>query len=496
MKSYRLFRFTCFILTFLMVLSVAACADNSTDNTPQDTTTAAIDNNAADTAASTTAAEQTTYEENNVDPSLNFGGETVSFLYWNDGQYEECYSDGETGEVVNDAIYRRNTAVEDSLGIRFEFIGEKGNEYNEAPFALKVNNSIAAGDHAYDLICAYSYTAGLCTSQGLYYDLSDVEHLDFEKPWWPDMLINQSTINNKIYFVSGDISANAIYMMYVTFFNKTIHENFKLEDPYKLVEEGKWTIDKQFEMCSGVYADLNGNGTKDTGDRCGLYIYTLHFDSFLWGSDIFIVDSLNDDVKFSADFLGEKTVSLQEKLKNWVYDTDNGLLVTQKDNNHQYFGNGFALFWNDRCHQAINYAATNVSYGILPIAKYDEAQESYVTIMGNPFSLYALPKDSQNTDMMGAVIECMASESYRTVSPALYEQSFKYKYSQDDVSAKMFDIAKGTVVFDLARIFSNSLDAYKSWQKAIVGSTAWTTTVKGSERVWNKQLEKIIAIFE
>ena len=69
------------------------------------------------------------------------------------------------------------------INSEFEFIGEKGNEYNEAPFALKVSNSIAAGDHAYDLICAYSYTAGLCTSQGLYYDLSDVEHLDFENTW-------------------------------------------------------------------------------------------------------------------------------------------------------------------------------------------------------------------------------------------------------------------------------------------------------------------------
>lgn len=483
-------RIICILLMLIMVLSVIACADNSGDDTVQDTTAAVNDSPDTTTDAPTTTVEPTTYDE------LNFGGETVSLLYWNDGKYEECYAEREMGDVVNDAIYLRNADVEARLNIEFEFIGEKGNEYNEAPFAQKVSNSIAAGDHAYDLICAYSYTAGLCTSQGLYYDLSDVEHLDFEKPWWPDMLIDQSTINDKIYFVSGDISANAIYMMYVTFFNKEILEDFKLEDPFKLVDEGKWTIDKQFEMCTGVYADLNGNGTKDAGDRCGFYVYTLHFDSFLWGSDIFIVDSLGNEVKFSDDFLGEKTVALQEKLKNWVYDTDNGLLVTQKDDNHQYFGNGFALFWNDRCHQAIYYAGTNVSYGILPIAKYDETQESYITIMGNPFSLYSLPKDSQNADMMGAVIECMACESYRTVSPALYEQSFKYKYSQDDVSSKMFDIAKGTVVFDLARIFSNSLNAYKSWQKAIVGSTAWTTTVKGNEKVWEKQLDKILDIFE
>ena len=494
--------FICVVLSFMMLLSVVACANSSVDNNGEATTTtqASQNNDApADTTTSsqaTDAPETTEYVDDDLDSSLNFGGEEFSLLYWDDSSYEEFYSEGINGVLVNDAIYTRNAAVEDRLGIKFKFIGEHGNEYNEAPFAGKVSNSISAGDHAYDLIGAYSYTAGLCASQGLLYDLSDVAYLDFDKPWWPDMLINQATINNKIYFVSGDISANAIYMMYVTFFNKEILENYKLEDPYALVEQGKWTIDKQFEMASSVYEDLNGSGAKDSGDRCGLYIYTLHFDSFLWGSNVFIVDSLQNDVKFSDDFLGEKTVNLQSKISDFVYNNQGGLLVTDKNDAPTYFGNGFSLFWNDRCCRAIDYAGKTLSYGILPIAKYDEAQQSHVTIMGNPFSLYALPKDSQNADMAGAVIECMASESYRTVTPALYEESFKYKYSQDDVSAKMFDIARGTVVFDLARIFSNSLGAYKSWQKAITGGVAWTTTVKGNERTWQKQLEKILEIFE
>ena len=51
----------------------------------------------------------------------------------------------------------------------------------------------------------------------------------------------------------------------------------------------------------------------------------------------------------------------------------------------------------------------------------------------------------------------MASESYRKISPALYEVALKLKYSQDDVSAKMFDIAKSSVVFDLGRILSNAI---------------------------------------
>ena len=166
-----------------------------------------------------------------------------------------------------------------------------------------------------------------------------------------------------------------------------------------------------------------------------------------------------------------------------------------RSNNHLFFDQGLSLFWNDRCHRAILYTEGGVSFGVLPIPKYDEQQESYITLLGNTFSLYGVPQDSQNPDLAAAVMECWASESYRQVTPALYELSFKYKYSQDDVASQMFDIARSTVVLDLARIFSNNLGAYKSWQKAITGDAGWASTVKANQKVWEKQMEKLKEIF-
>lgn len=286
-------------------------------------------------------------------------------------------------------------------------------------------------------------------------------------------------------------------MMYVTFFNKDMVETYHLEDPYTLVENGKWTVDKQLEMCKGLYSDLNGNGAKDIGDQYGQYAYTLHLDSFLWGGDIIVLDTSGDTPVFSADFLGEKTLNLQEKVKGFFYDTSDGYLLTENSKVSQHFAAGLSLFWNDRCRQAISFAEKEINYGIIPIPKYDESQENYATLLGNPFSLYAIPKDSVTPDMAGAVLECMASESYRKISPALYEVALKLKYSQDDVSAKMFDIAKSSVVFDLGRILSNALSGPAStWQKAITGSVSWTTTIKAQEKPWNKQLEKMLQVFE
>ncbi len=503
MKKSNMSRLMCLLLVCLMLLPVVACG--KTENNGEQTTTAASAGGESASGGETTAATDATeatdangYLLDDLDPSLNYNGDEFTLLYWSDREHEEFYIENQTGDLVSDAIYTRNQMVEDRLGIKFAYVTREGNASNVSGFTTAINTSISAGDHAYDLVSAHSFTIGNCAANNLLYNLTEVDHINWEQPWWPDKLISQATINDKLFFASGDISANVIYMMYVTFFNKDMVETFHLEDPYELAEQGKWTIDKQFEMGTGVYADLNGNGQKDIGDQYGQYTYTLHLDSFLWGSDIVFLDTTSEEPKISDDFLGEKTLSIQEKVKRYFHDTSDGYLLTVNSKVHQYFGQGISLFWNDRCRQAITFAGNEISYGILPIPKYDEAQEDYATLLGNPFSLYAIPKDSLNPDQAGAVMECMASESYRQISPALYEVALKVKYSQDDIAAQMFDTAKAAVVFDLGRIYARSLGSPAgTWEGACgEGKVAWTTFVKAQSTPWKKQLENLMKIFE
>ena len=67
---------------------------------------------------------------------------------------------------------------------------------------------IMSGAAQYDIFASYS----MCGYAGdkRVYDLLSQEHLDFEKPWWPENLIGQATINNKLYFCSGDIHQPAL----------------------------------------------------------------------------------------------------------------------------------------------------------------------------------------------------------------------------------------------------------------------------------------------
>ena len=205
MKYQKLPRFICLILAVIMLLPTAvACAETGTSNE----TTAGNAETKAPAASETVAETESPYDaegylKDNLPESLNYGNQEVAVLHWNDADYEEFFAASENGEIVNDAIYQRNSKVEARLDIQLKFVGTAGDTNNEAAFASFLGNSISAGEKAYDVVGAYSYTAGLCTVQNLYYDMTDVNYLDFEKPWWPSNLIEQSTINNKLGLIPG-----------------------------------------------------------------------------------------------------------------------------------------------------------------------------------------------------------------------------------------------------------------------------------------------------
>ena len=204
-------RLVCLLLTCLLLLPLVACGKS--EETPEVTTEAPVGE--ATTSAGGDAVTENTdnadalYDRFYLEP-VDFGEEEVILLYWSDREHEEFYVESQTGDLVNDAIYMRNQTVEERLGINFAYATEKGDASNEKTFAAKVNTSISAGDHAYDLVAAHSYTIGLCATQDLLYNLSDIEYVDFEKPWWNTYLIKNYSIFDKYFVINGTVNVDNI----------------------------------------------------------------------------------------------------------------------------------------------------------------------------------------------------------------------------------------------------------------------------------------------
>jgi len=79
-----------------------------------------------------------------------------------------------------------------------------------------------------------------------------------------------------------------------------------------------------------------------------------------------------------------------------------------------------------------------VEFGILPMPKVEESQESYYAGSGdNPV---VIPITNNNMDRTGMIVEATSAEGYRRVQPAYTETVMKERYATDKDSVEMLDI--------------------------------------------------------
>ena len=494
------------LLAVLMLVSVmTACGAKDEIN---ETTAVVSETQApADIATTTTVPEtESPYDENgylkdDLNPALNYNGEKFTILYWSDVERIEFEIEEQTGDLIGDALYLRNATVEDRLGIKFEWVGTVGNAQNQAAFVAVAGNDVKSGGE-YEVFAGYSMSAATIALQGLSRNLMEIENIDLEKPWWPSSLTELTTINDRLYFCSGDISTNMLHMMYCTLFNKEMAEELQIGNVYELVDNGTWTIDKMAELASVAYTDVNGDSKCDTGDKYGLGLGSvIHFDAFFTAAGLCTVTKDAEGTPVVAeDFTSEKAHALLEKVVNIFHNNDYAAFNTDGSGyGNSCFANGNVLFILDRNYvtSSSTFADTDVTYGVLPMPKFDEAQESYYTCMAYPFTIYSvsISLNDNQADMAGSVLECMASESYRQVTPAVFETAMKLKYASDEIDSRMYDLIRDTVQIDLGRIFTTPLKNV-SWEpfrnSCTNGQTNWASISKAESKKMQKALDQIV----
>lgn len=423
----------------------------------------------------------------------------LNVLYWEDAENQEYFSEGQNGAEVNDAIFRRNASVEERLGIKLKFTPTLGNSSKAKDFLSFVQANYKAGDVKFDAMSAHSRSIGLCAYNGLTQNMDGLGALDPSKPWWPKLLTNTCRINGQLHFLSGDISTNMLYMMYTVFCNKDLLDDLRKTDPFDLVKSGEWTIDKLAEYCRDVYTDEDNDG-KTVTDRFGIVTSKLHCDAFLYGSGIVGVENNNGTLVLSDSFTGDKMITLIDKIFALLTDSRDGII----DSGYKsIFRDGRSLFVVDRADIAINDLSEKKfeTMTILPVPKFDADQNDYLTAIGNPFSLYAIPANAEDPEMSATFFECMAGQSYIDVTPVIFEISMKTRYASGGNDAYSYDLIRAGAVYDPSRIFWKVFsDAGKApdtlFQDQLAsGSSGWSKTVKGNQRAIENTIKKINEAF-
>ena len=239
-------RTTSIILAALSLMTMFASCGNDTQIS--DDTTA---------AETTETTPETTRDT--LDPTLDFGGETVVIYCPNDLSIVEFNAEM-SGDIVEDAVYKRNIDVQERLNVKFEWVESGGLWANEDGWKGTLRTNIAAGDAAFDIVAGYGVFVAQLAAEQLFLNLTNTAHIDFDQPWWPDSL-NNLAIDGNLYFASGDISTNTIGTTFAAIFNKGLLNDYNLENPYELVDTGKWTMDKMFNMTKDISSALSNSSS-------------------------------------------------------------------------------------------------------------------------------------------------------------------------------------------------------------------------------------------
>lgn len=467
-------------LALICVLAAAACAK------PGDSTGSTT----AEPEVTTPAPETSSlYEADDLPESLDLN-ETVTMLYHEDFENVEFFASEDASDSVEFAIKNRNSRVEKRLNIKMDFVGTPGNYNNRAAYEKVVNADFTSGN-AYDVYAAYSMSVANCAYSGYCANLFDFPMINFNKPWWPEKLMSEAVINGRLYLASGDISTNMLYMMYVMYFSKQLVTDNNLDDPYALVDAGTWTIDKMIAMAETLRSDLD-----DDNKIYGLATSSnVHYDPFFYGAGLRTLDKdQNGKLIVSNLFGSERAGDTATKIGGFLTDS----ICTAKGGNI-LFRDGRSLFSVNRARYASQELGdSDLKFGVIPMPKYNEEQENYSTCLGFPYTLYAISAGSNRKEAAAYMLEALASEGYRTVTPALFEVSMKVRYVDDPTAARMFDIVRASVSFDVGRIFTSSLNNYpfNIFRDAVTNNDSFLSSFNRKKVPLNAALKKFNEQFD
>ncbi len=431
-------RFGMILCTLLLLAAFAGCGDK----TP------------ASTTASSDNAEQTTVQTGEalgVPETADYGGAAFNILSAGSVAYNDFDFDEESSLALDNAQYKRRRLVEENYKVEIHEDIKQAYSSGGGPGFMQISTDVSAGDCSYDLALIAGYDVSVLAYSGLLYDLNSVPGIDLSKSWWDQKANESLSVNGVMFFTTGEITCSDNNAAFVILFNKGLLKDYELENPYTLVYDGEWTMDKFAELCKTVTEDLDQNGTMDANDRFGLLVWD--------DSVVGIVNAagqrcctINADGNIELTLYNETTVSALEKYFSIAYDTQYAYTYQRVSgyNEQELWSGNHGLFWTTWLGIVPRYREMENDFGILPYPKLNTAQTDYYTTVAPYNSQFiCMPLIQNDVERAGTITEALAYYGKKVVTPAYYDVNLIGQSTRDEESEDMLKIIFDNLVFDI-----------------------------------------------
>ncbi len=453
-------RITAFLLALLLTVQITLTACSNAGGTEEP-------NGGASAPSANTNTEAAAPEETRIDPGLperDFAGYDFRMLgkgtsnsHW---KSMDLTAEELTGDAINDAVFQRNLNVAEKYKVNFV-------EYAVSDYfnqGKEFTTSVLANADDYDMAALKpDGVVSSFISNGYVVELGTVPYMNLSQPWYDQNMIRQMSIGGKLYLVMGDMLTMDNDAIGAVFFNKKLAGNYQLDNLYTMVDEGRWTIDKMTAFAETAAQDINGDGVmKPMDDVWGAlteYSTTFALNS---GAGVTMISKDEADLPI-VSARDERYANMYEKVlklqNNWdisLYaESVGGYSDVWAECLDVVFESDRALFnicWMNR---ASLFRDMETDFGIIPLPKYDEAQDGYHSFV----SMYCansieIPKTATDLERTGIIIEALSAESKYLLTPAYYDKTLKSKESRDVESSRMLDVIFATTIYDLGYMFN------------------------------------------
>lgn len=425
-------------MLFVMLTGViSSCAKGSSD-TGNGITTIAGD---TQTAAETEKALQ----------SEDLGGFELRILNYDTSWFSwantTMNADELSGEVLNDALYNTKLKTEQNFNAVIKFENVKSTEDVFGPAVL-------AGEDAYDMSMLFDASIAKILADGYLGFWDELNSIDLTDKQWDADAAALYNFNGKQVAASGDFSLYNYSTRHCYAFNKDMLAGLNLgEDPYQLVNDGKWTLDKLYEIAAAAVKDVDGDGSLTKADTFGISgSVTRHYSALLAGSNVRYVDKNAEGNLYFTIPGNDYAMSVIQKIVELNVNNQifyNGV----KDiggNDATLFRNAHTLFTAAYINEVSALRDMENDIGILPAPKYSEEQKDYYSLIeGGALSVILKSLSPDRYENVGKMLNALAYYSRQDVIPGYIEVILKSKVSRDEQSATMIELIFNTSVNDL-----------------------------------------------
>lgn len=377
------------------------------------------------------------------------------------------------GTPVVDAIYNRNLAVMDELGITIA--GTMMNHYTNDQAQGIIDDKIS-GTHSFDVAAIHTTSACaalIMADAALSFDY--LTYCDLSKPWWNQGLQEAASIFGQNFFATGSICKDIYTYPSCLLFNKDLAEENDLPDLYELVRNGEWTIDKLIEVTKNFSQDLDGDGLVSLpGDLVAITSDDYAFMNFWYGAfrQSTVEKGENEQPTIVADSARMTTVI--EKLNTLFNTGRRGHIYPMKERykGDPYitaFAEGRVLFYVGSLNSATWIREYDINFGIIPLPKLDSNQEKYGAWMDPWHLTLTVPADHREPEKCSIILETLAYHSYHKVYPAVVEQTIFGTGTRDTESLEMIqEYIYPNTFFDFGYLFDSNGIGYSHLIKELV----------------------------